>query len=55
MKNKYKINHLLYINSSRIDAKNKTELELLINTVRTFHVCIRVVLGQNKCAILAIN
>jgi hypothetical protein len=54
-KNKTKINHLLYMDDLKIYAKNRVELESLINTVRIFSEDIGMEFGLHKCAILVLK
>lgn len=55
MRNKSKVNHLLYMDDLKIYAKNSMELESLINTVRIFSGDIGMEFGLQKCAILVMK
>jgi hypothetical protein len=55
MKNKSKINHLLYMDDLKIYAKSRMELESLMNTVRIFSEDIGMEFGLQKCAILVLK
>ena len=54
-KKKTKINHLLYMDDLKIYAKDRKELESLINTVRIFSEDIGMEFGLQKCAILVMK
>jgi hypothetical protein len=55
MKNKSKINHLLYMDDLKVYVKNNMELESLMNTVRIFSSDIGMEFGLQKCAILVMK
>ena len=55
VKNKSKVNHLLYMDDLKIYAKNRMELESLMNTVRIFSDDIGMEFGLQKCAILVMK
>ena len=54
-KSQEKINHLMYMNYIKLFAKNKKELETLIQTVRISSQDIGMEIGIEKCAILVIK
>ena len=45
-----KINHLMYMDDSKLFAKNEKELETLIHAVRIYSQDIRMEFGIEKCA-----
>ena len=50
-----KINHLIYMDDIKLFAKNETELETLIHTVRIYIQDIGMELGIEKCAMLVMK
>ena len=50
-----KISHLLYMDDLKLYAKTREELELLVNTVRTYSEDIGMEFGIDKCAILTMQ
>ena len=50
LKTKSKLNHLLYMDDLKLYAKNQTEIESLIHTVRIFSDDIGMEFGLDKCA-----
>ena len=50
-----KINHLMYMDDSKLLAKNEKELETLIHTVRVYIQEIGMEFGREKCAMLVMK
>ena len=50
-----KINHLMYMDDIKIFAKNKTELETLMQTIRIYTQDIGMEFGIEKCAMLVVK
>ena len=51
-KNRPKVNHLLYMDDLKLYAKDKKELDALIQTVRVFSKDIGMDFGIEKCAMI---
>ena len=51
-KNSTRINHLLYMDDVKMYAKNRNELDSMMNTLRIFSGDIGMQFGLDKCAIL---
>ena len=51
-KNRPKVNHLLYMDDLKLYAKDKKELDTLIQTVRVFSKDIGLDFGIEKCAMI---
>ena len=54
-KSQEKINHLMYMDDIKLFAKNKKELETLIQTVRIYSQDIGIEFGIEKCAMLVMK
>ena len=54
-KSQEEINHLMYMDDSKLFAKNEKELETLIQTVRIYSQDIGMELDFEKCAILVMK
>ena len=52
MREKVRINHLLYMDDLKLYGKSEKQIDTLINTVRVFSYDIRMQFGISKCAIL---
>ena len=52
MREKVRINHLLYMDDLKLYAKYEKQIDTLINIVRVFTDDIRIEFGISKCAIL---
>ena len=55
VREKVRINQLLYMDDLKLYGKNEKQIDILINTVRVFSDDIRMQFGISKCAILIIN
>ena len=47
-----KINHLIFMDDLKLFAKNKDEIDSLVNTVRIFSEDIKIEFGLPKCGVL---
>ncbi len=50
-----KVNHLIYMDDSKVFAKNEKELETVIHTVRIYSQDIGMEFGIEKCALLVMK
>lgn len=55
LKNKSKLNHLLYMDDLKLFAKNDRDIESLLNTVRVFSEDIGMMFGIDKCAVVVMK
>ena len=51
-KNREKINHLIFMDDLKLDAKNRNELDSLVQTVRMFSKEVGTQFGIQKCAMV---
>ena len=49
------VNHLLYMDDLKLQARSNKEIESLVNTVRIFSDDVHMQFGQDKCAKVTIN
>ena len=54
-KSQEKINHLMYMDDTKLFAKNEKLLETLIQTLRMYNQDIKMEFGIEKCAMLIIR
>ena len=52
LREKVRINHLLFMDELKLYGKNENQIDTLVNTVRVFCDDIRIEFGISKCAIL---
>ena len=52
LREKVRINHLLFMDDLKLYGKNENQIDTLVNTVRVFSDDIRMEFGISKCAIL---